>query len=160
MVDGLPRASSFFKISKNPTIRLAEDCSSCVDHFEARGKPSTVFPRAGPVETERSSIMLKIQQQDHYTINNSSANYFVNAPPDRHIPTANRQTAYSAWIACQTKIFCLHILQRQCWNLSLKRNHRSTSSSIGPAHSLKQLEHQQPMNLKNKWKRNGTKFQR
>ena len=49
-------------------------------YFGARGKPSTVFPRAGLVETERFSLMRKIQQ-NHYTIDNSSANQFENAPP-------------------------------------------------------------------------------
>ena len=78
-------------------------------NFEARGKPSTVFPRAGPVETERFSSMWKFQQ-DHYTIDNSSTNQFVNAPP----------SAWNAKIAQQPNPQCPRLSTRPIWNKTLR----------------------------------------
>jgi len=157
--------------------------------LEARGKPSTWFPRGWPVETERFS---QFENSDNYcTIDIWSASQFARAPPLarntkithqpnpqcsdwstsslstrpmwnltsqhesrshrrmhivgvnfafircgkkidwRRIPTANRVTDCSEWIAWRTRIILVHnkIEQQWCTNVSAKRTHRIESMS-------------------------------
>ena len=65
-----------------------------LQNFEARGKPSTVFPRAGPVETERLSLYMWKSQRNHSrdTIGQTEEN----AISSNTSPPQNKETALHA----------------------------------------------------------------